>query len=63
MNEPEWIFPLEEMEIGQSFFIPTLKTAEMVHLIERAAKKAEVPIKIFITTKENHLGVRTWRIG
>jgi hypothetical protein len=51
------------MNIGQSFFIPTLEPAIMLRAIESCAKKARVQIKIYITSKENHLGVRAWRIG
>lgn len=63
MNEPEWIFPFDHMEIGQSFFIPTLETASMLYAIESGAKRSKVKIKAFITIKDNHLGVRAWRIG
>jgi hypothetical protein len=50
------------MEIGDSFFIPTLRTAEMIYAIDTGAKRAEVRIKSYVTTKDGHLGVRTWRI-
>lgn len=63
MNEPEWIFPFDHMEIGQSFFIPTLETAPILYAIECGAKRSKIKIKAFITTKDNHLGVRAWRIG
>ena len=63
LSEPEWIFPFEGMLVGDSFFIPTLNTAEILYAIECGAKKAKIPIKAYITTKENHLGVRAWRIG
>lgn len=63
MNEPEWIFPFDHMEIGQSFFIPTLETATVLYAIESGAKRAKVKIRAFITTKDNHLGVRAWRVG
>lgn len=63
MNEPEWIFPFDNMEVGQSFFIPTLETATMLYAIESGAKRSKVRIRAFITTKDNHLGVRAWRIA
>jgi hypothetical protein len=63
MNEPEWIFPFDYMSIGESFFIPTLNTAEMVYAIERGAKRSKIKVKVYITSKKNHLGVRTWRIA
>lgn len=63
LHEPEWIFPFEWMKIGESFFIPTTNTAVMLYAIECGAKRAGVKIKAYITTKENHLGVRAWRIS
>lgn len=62
-KEPVWLFPFHYMNIGDSFFIPTTKTAIMKHVVESSARKEGVPIKAFITLKENHLGVRVWRIG
>jgi hypothetical protein len=35
----------------------------MLYAIECGAKRAKIRIKAYITTKENHLGVRAWRIG
>lgn len=62
-EEIEWIFPFENMAIGESFFVPTLKTSHMIYAIESGAKRAEVRVKTFVTSKDNHLGVRTWRVG
>jgi hypothetical protein len=62
IEEPVWLFPFQGMEIGDSFFIPTLRTAEMIYAIDTGAKRAEVRIKSYVTTKDGHLGVRTWRI-
>jgi hypothetical protein len=62
IEEPVWLFPFQGMEIGDSFFIPTLRTAEMIYAIDTGAKRAEVKIKSYVTTKDGHLGVRTWRI-
>ena len=63
LNEPTWLFPYEYMDIGDSFFIPTLNTAEMVYAVECGAKRAKIQIKTFITSKDNHLGVRVWRVA
>jgi hypothetical protein len=63
LPEPEWIFPFDYMSIGESFFIPTLNTAEMLYAIECGAKRSKIKIKAYITTKENHLGVRVWLIA
>jgi len=31
-EEPEWIFPYDYMAIGESFFIPTLRPAQMTYV-------------------------------
>lgn len=62
MSEPEWVFPFNYMDVGESFFIPTLRFAEMVYAIEEGAKRAGIRVKCFVTAKDNHLGVRVWRM-
>lgn len=61
-NEPLWYFPFEVMERGESFFIPTLKTAEMTYAVQEGAKRAKVKVKVFVTMKNDHLGIRVWRV-
>tara|TARA_R100001510_G_scaffold57687_1_gene66866 strand:+ start:10121 stop:10321 length:201 start_codon:yes stop_codon:yes gene_type:complete len=61
-DEPEWVFPLEWMEVGQSFFIPTLKASSMIYTIDSGAKRAGVKVKIFQTVKDDVMGVRVWRL-
>ena len=61
--EPEWIFPFEGMDVGDSFFIPTLKIPEMLYVIDCRAKVAKVKVKAYASSKEGHLGVRVWRTG
>ena len=61
-EEVEWVFPFENMVIGESFFIPTLKTSQMIYMIETGAKRVGVRIKAYVTSKDNHLGVRVWRV-
>lgn len=51
------------MELGESFFIPTLETTTMLYAVECGAKRAKVRVKAYITTKDNHLGIRVWRIS
>ena len=63
LSEPEWIFPFEGMLVGDSFFIPTLKPSPMIHAIEMGAKRAEVKVRTYVSTKEGCLGVRAWRIA
>jgi hypothetical protein len=49
------------MKVGDSFFIPTLRPAQMIYLADIAAKKAELRVKIYTCHKDGHLGVRVWR--
>jgi hypothetical protein len=63
IEEPVWLFPFQGMDIGDSFFIPTLRTSEMIYSIDTGAKRVGIRIKSFVTTKDGHIGVRTWRIG
>ena len=61
-EEPEWIFPFDYMAVGESFFIPTLRPAQMTYAVDTAAKKSKVRVKIFTCEKEGHLGVRVWKV-
>jgi hypothetical protein len=60
--EPDWLFPFEVMEVGDSFFVPTLRFAEMIYALDSGAKRAGIKVKSYITAKDDHIGVRTWRI-
>jgi len=60
--EPDWVFPFEVMEVGDSFFVPTLRFAEMIYSIDSGSKRAGIRVKSYIVVKEDHIGVRTWRI-
>jgi len=62
-DDPEWVFPFEFMEIGDSFFIPTLKSANLIYSIERGAKKAKVKVKTYAVVEGDFMGVRAWRIN
>lgn len=63
LQEPEWVFPYDYMEVGDSFFIPTLRPAQMMYSADSAAKRSKIRVKIFTTEKEGHLGIRVWRIS
>ena len=63
LQEPEWIFPFDGMEVGDSFFIPTVKPAEMLYRIDTCAKEAKVKVKAYTSSKDDHLGIRVWRVG
>jgi hypothetical protein len=60
--EPDWVFPFEVMEVGDSFFVPTLRFAEMIYALDSGAKRAGIKVKSYIVAKDDHIGVRTWRI-
>jgi len=51
------------MKIGDSFFIPTLKSSNLIYSIERGAKKAKVKVKTYAVVEGDFMGVRTWRIN
>lgn len=61
--EPEWILPFDFMDIGDSFFIPTLKPAELLYTIDTRSKVAGVKVKAYATSKDGLLGIRVWRIS
>ena len=63
LTEPEWIFPFEAMNVGDSFFIPTLRPVEMIYVIDTRAKVAKVKVKTFPSSEDGCLGVRVWRTG
>jgi hypothetical protein len=59
--EPEWLLPFEGMAIGESFFIPTLRPAELIYSIDCGAKRAGIRVKSYVISYDNYLGVRCWR--
>ena len=62
MVEPEWVFPFSGMTLGDSFFIPTLKPAEMLYAVDRQAKELKIRVKAYVASKEGYIGIRVWRI-
>jgi hypothetical protein len=61
-EEPEFIFPFNWMESGDSFFIPTLRPAQMVYIVNCQANAAKVRVRVYPATKDGLLGVRVWRL-
>lgn len=61
IKEPEWLFPFDGMDVGDSFFIPTLRPAEMIYIIDTCAKRAKVRVRAYTSSKDGCLGVRAWR--
>ena len=49
------------MNVGDSFFIPTLHPADMIFIIDNRAKAAGIKIKAYASSKDGRLGVRVWR--
>lgn len=62
-SEPEWLFPYEFMNVGDSFFIPTMRPSHMMYVIDLTSKKVGVAMKAFPRVENNVLGVRAWRVG
>jgi hypothetical protein len=62
LREPVWLFPFEGMSVGESFFIPTLRSAEMSYVVNCRAKAAGVRVRCFATIKDDCVGLRVWRI-
>jgi hypothetical protein len=62
-NEPEWLFPFDGMEVGDSFFIPTLKSSEVIYSAVEASKKHKLRVKAFAAMKDGIMGVRVWRVN
>lgn len=60
--EPEWLLPFEAMEVGDSFFIPTLKPANLIYVIDTRAKAAKCKVRSAVVLNDGYLGVRTWRV-
>jgi hypothetical protein len=62
LSEPVWVFPFENMEIGESFFIPTLKSSAMIFAVESGAKRAGVRVRVYPSIKDSCMGVRVWLV-
>jgi hypothetical protein len=61
-DEPEWVFPYQFMEVGESFFMPTIRPAYAHYVIDKTAKKVGVVMKTYTVTEDGVLGVRSWRV-
>jgi hypothetical protein len=62
-DEPVWLFPYSGMDIGDSFFVPTMKPAYLTYVIDTSAKKVGIKVKVFTRSEDGILGVRAWRVG
>ena len=61
-EEPVWLFPFEGMDIGESFFVPTVKPAAMVTVVLERARAAKCRVRVMTVSYEGYLGVRVWKI-
>ena len=62
-EEPEWVFPYQGMEIGESFFMPTVRPAHAHYIIDVTSKRVDMQMKTYTMIEDGVLGVRAWRIG
>ena len=60
-KEPEWLYPFMGMEVGDSFFIPTMKSAEIIYSATEASKEFGIRAKAYACMKDGIMGVRVWR--
>lgn len=58
----EWVFPFQGMDVGDSFFVPTLKPAGAIYTIESLAKDVHAHVQARPAIKDGYLGVRVWRV-
>jgi hypothetical protein len=59
-NEPVWLLPFDYMELGQSFFIPTMHPDRIIAVMYSRAKLAKVKIIAKRDVTEGIMGVRVW---
>jgi len=62
-EEPEWIFPYQDMQVGDSFFIPTVRPAYAHYIVDVTSKRVDMRMKAYTMIDEGILGVRVWRVG
>lgn len=60
--EPEYLLPFEQMKVGDSFFLPTLRPSEMTYIVDTRAKVAKIKVKSYPATKDGCVGIRVWRV-
>jgi len=51
------------MDVGDSFFIPTLKAQYMIDVVNSRAKAAGVKIKAYPYAKDKYIGIGVWLIA
>ena len=53
---------LHRMQVGDSFFIPTLDASTLIQRIKDAAVKEGIPVVCRRAITADVIGVRTWRV-
>jgi hypothetical protein len=51
------------MDVGDSFFIPTLNSSEIIYSAMEAGKKYGIRTKAYAAMKDGIMGVRVWRVN
>lgn len=51
------------MDVGDSFFIPTVRPANFIYVVDSRAKACGIKVKTYASSKDGHLGVRVWRVA
>jgi hypothetical protein len=51
------------MQIGDSFFMPTVRTAHAHYIIDVTSKRVDMRMKVQTVVEDGVLGVRVWRVG
>ena len=62
-KEPEWVFPYQGMDIGDSFFMPTVRPSFAHYIIDLTSKKVGIRLKTYAMICDGVRGVRAWRVG
>jgi len=57
------VFPYQGMEIGDSFFMPTVRPAYAHYIIDLTSKKVGIRVKTYTVVDDGVLGVRAWRVA
>lgn len=61
-SEPEWLFPFDGMNVGDSFFVPTLQPSKLLYVVTERAKRAKIKVKVYVASNDGCMGVRVWRV-
>jgi hypothetical protein len=57
-----WKYPFDQLEVGQSFFVPNKDTTQMAAACKRAAKRLGVRFATAKAERGGQQGTRVWRM-